>query len=66
MKIEDIKAGKAYLIDTAPLIASPCTTGRTFVGKVHHVGTSQVYVEPEHGSMFYVFPHWFVKEVARP
>lgn len=66
MKIEDIKAGKHYLIDTAPLIASPCSTGRQFVGKVHHVNNGQAYIEHQHGSMLYVYPCWFVKEVEGP
>lgn len=64
MNIEDIKPGKRYEIDTAPLIASFQSTGRTFIGEVHHINNGQVYVAPPNSSMLYIRPHWFVKEVS--
>ena len=63
MNSEEVKVGKAYVIDTAPLIASPRTTGRTFVGVVHHVNDNQAYVIPQgFGSALYINFSWFIKE----
>lgn len=62
MKIEDIKPGKKYVINTAPLIASFQPTDSTFIGEVHHVNGDKAYVDPPNGSMLYISAHWFVKE----
>ncbi len=62
MKIEDIKVGHFYLIDSAPLIASPQATGSCFEGEVLHINLDRAYVAPQNGSPLYISPHWFLKE----
>lgn len=62
MKIEDIKPGKKYAINSAPLYASPEPSKNTFIGEVHHINGDKAYVDPPNGSMLYISTHWFVKE----
>lgn len=67
MKPEDITPGKRYVIDTAPLVASPEGGKGSFIGEVStaHAKPSdgRFYVFPEtHGSPLYISAHWFIRE----
>lgn len=67
MNIEDIKVGNRYVIDTAPLIASPQSTGSTFIGTAHHSNGRQMYVHPDNlgNSPLYINPSWFIRPVRQ-
>jgi len=56
-------------IDTAPMIASPCPTGRVIEVTVHHENGNTIYCCSEHGSYLYVNKSWIrpaPKEKACP